>query len=382
MFLLNIALALLVLAQDADTSKLIDQLGDSDPAVRDVAEATLRKLGEAALGSLRKASGDPDRERAARARSLAEEIDIRLRGRIACWRMGTEGPEGVLLDPGTGQGRTIFRVPGGIPYQRALQLYLYWVPGREALLVLSEHPTRNDWTGLLGWVVNNREGKTVALCEHGEITEVSGPEACSPMTPEVVFTTAGRHLDVIDLDRQTRRRLKTPEGTPRYASWSPDGKKLVFEMQGNGMYVMTLDGERTERVCRPYLAFASFTMAGDGLIGILQDEKRQTFDLVRLELTGGKITYLRNDVEWERPGVSPNGKRLVYTRKKADDLREVVVIGLDGKDEVILGSGTSPSWSRDGSTLAFERKGHVILADLKKRTEKELSAGKFPTWSR
>ena len=383
MLLQGILLTFWWFAQEADTPKLIEQLGDTDPAIRTLAESSLRKLGETALPALLKASQNSDQEQAQRAATLADEIDFRLRGRIVYWRREGGELEANLLNPGTGQVRTIFKAPNRGALQGAIQLHFCWVPGREVLVILSEHPTRNDWTALLGWVVRLREGRTEAISgDLGELRTLSCPGACSPTGHEVVFTSASRHLEVLDVDQMTRRRLQTPEGTPEWGTWSQDGTKLAFNRVGNGAYIVAFDGGRVESVSEKPLVEACFTRAGDALIGLLHDERRQAHDLVRISLAGREVSVLRRDVTWERPAISPDGKRLVYGREKGDNLPEIVVMNLDGSEEFVIGKGTGANWSPDGSNLVFERKQHIFLANLMNKTEKELGEGKFPTWSR
>lgn len=60
--------------EPAQVQKLLRKLGDSDPDVRREGEAGFRKIGAAALPSLREASKSPDRAIAERAAKLAQEL--------------------------------------------------------------------------------------------------------------------------------------------------------------------------------------------------------------------------------------------------------------------------------------------------------------------
>lgn len=69
----------LLLFQDAETERLIESLGDADPAVRDEATRRLGALGESALEPLLKARENPDPEIRARAGDLADKAQERRR---------------------------------------------------------------------------------------------------------------------------------------------------------------------------------------------------------------------------------------------------------------------------------------------------------------
>jgi len=58
-----------------DVERLIEKLGDLDPAAREEAMREIRRIGKPALDALRKAQGSNDPEIAQRATALIEEID-------------------------------------------------------------------------------------------------------------------------------------------------------------------------------------------------------------------------------------------------------------------------------------------------------------------
>ena len=379
MLTLSFALSLLAFAQDANIPHLIEQLGHADPKVRESAEEQLRQIGQPAVEALRKASNDTDAERAARAKHIAYQIDVQTRGRIACWRNDAiDGPKVLLLDPDSGQEQQVFQVPKGSVLQRADQLYLQWAPRRQKLVVLSEHPGKNDWSVRQGWCVHLSDGKSDCFALAGECLSL----ASSPSGKEVVFTTGKEQLDLFDLDRHDYRQVKTPDIFPAWASWSPDGDLIAFGAESSGTYLLTQRRGDIHKLSEKRLAMVSFSPNADALVGLYHAQSRQAFDLLKIDLSTKAVTTLRENVEWEPPRFSPDGTRLAFCRKAEAGGVEIVLLDLQTGKESRLGEGVCPTWDRDGGRIAYERKGRIVLADLKSRTEKELALAKSPTWSR
>jgi Tol biopolymer transport system component len=61
--------------------------------------------------------------------------------------------------------------------------------------------------------------------------------------------------------------------------------------------------------------------------------------------------------------VSPDGNRVAYTRREGEGAFAVLVMDTDGANPVRLTDGEHPSWSPDGTQIAFSRADGVYLMD-------------------
>jgi Tol biopolymer transport system component len=173
--------------------------------------------------------------------------------------------------------------------------------------------------------------------------------------------TGERRLVVLNADGSGLRRLPPltsvrerrggRTNTEMDPAWSPDGTRLVFSGMtgfrdlGNrrsniDIYVVNADGTGLRRLTR---ARAGDTMPAWGL--------------------GGRIAFARNR----------DGREDVYTiRPDGTSLRRVT-----------RGGGSEPSWSPEGSRLAFERRGRVYVAGADGRGLRRVTrrVGGQPVWS-
>jgi WD40 repeat protein len=107
-------------------------------------------------------------------------------------------------------------------------------------------------------------------------------------------------------------------------SWSPDGQRIVFDVNTFPAKDAPEGG-----------FFDIYTANADGS------------DVVRL-------TYVRDA---RLPAWSPDGTKIAYTRQEGDG-SQIYVMNADGSDQVPLTQGSAfkvrPAWSPDGSQIAFE----------------------------
>ncbi|MCM2316598.1 MAG: protein kinase, partial [Thermoanaerobaculia bacterium] len=145
----------------------------------------------------------------------------------------------------------------------------------------------------------------------------SGAVQPSPESP--VAPAPASHLELIS----------TFAGSHRDASFSPDGKRIVFVNSAAAvpqLWILTL-GESQPR-----------------------------------QVTFGELTA-------DRPRWSPTDERIVFTRRDVSDPRDqtpkawsVWVVEPGGEPRKILDQAKNPSWSGDGRRIVFERGGAVWIA--------------------
>ncbi len=160
----------------------------------------------------------------------------------------------------------------------------------------------------------------------------------SPDGKSIAFTTyryGGWKIAISDLDGGSARRVTMDPQYVYDASWSPDGKKLVYRrivnrggayFRGNGdIFVINTDGTGNRN------------------------------------LTADDTEHARN------PSFSPDGARVIYDAFVGEDLH-VVRIDADGRQKLRLPAGGmhafAPSWSPDGQWVAHMRQDNEGYTDV------------------
>ena len=153
------------------------------------------------------------------------------------------------------------------------------------------------------------------------------------------------------------KRLTSHPGIDTSASFSPDGKNLVFNSDRGGsqqLYVMTVDGKNVRRISfgngryatpvwSPRGDLIAFTKIGDGKfrIGVMKPD-------------GSGERLLTNSYQDEGPTWSPNGRVLMYFRQERyeDDgsggetsLWSVDLTGYNERRMMTPNDASDPAWS-------------------------------------
>ncbi len=149
-------------------------------------------------------------------------------------------------------------------------------------------------------------------------------------------------------------------------AWSPDGSKVAFTSNRDGMgeiYVMSSDGSGVTRL--------TFTSAREGAATWSPDGKKIAFDSERdgnteiyiMDADGSKQSRLTfNPTSDVGPvSFSPDGKRIAFARNAAGGLAvfnyDIYTMNADGSDVKQLttdpGYDAEPMWSPDGSRILF-----------------------------
>lgn len=221
-------------------------------------------------------------------------------------------------------------------------------------------------------------------------------------------------------------------GPPR---WSPDGSRLAFSAQREGVYgvwVVGADGRdlrlmaerasqpvwapRGSRIAfvgeRPEAAPIEIVDADDGsrlrvtgehldssptwspdarsLAFVRYDASAGRSDLYRIAAVGGSAQHLAGggELSVSDPVWSPRGAKIVFSEGIELERTEIKTVGADGGVPKALAFGTRPAWSPDGRRIAFVAHSaiHVMNADgsarhkVREERPAHLTAG--PGWSR
>jgi len=150
----------------------------------------------------------------------------------------------------------------------------------------------------------------------------------------------------------------------RYASYSPDGQRIVFESDRSGnwdIFIMDKDGRHMRQITTDTSAERQPSWHPSGRKVLFESNKegenqfylydlaREKTEKVRLpELPGGELLFGR---------FSPEGERIAFSMKISDSVFHLFVLEISSMQLRQLTSGnfrhTYPNWSPDGKSLVF-----------------------------
>ena len=149
----------------------------------------------------------------------------------------------------------------------------------------------------------------------------------------------------------------------RYASYSPDGKLIVFESNRNGNWgIFIMDengsnlrklGDSTKNNRRPswhpngkVVLFESIRNDESSLFTLNINSKKEK--RIPIEIDGGELVFA---------AYSPNGKTIAVSHKKSEEQSDIVLFNKKGKliKKLVVNGKRNfyPKWSNDGKNLVF-----------------------------
>jgi Tol biopolymer transport system component len=215
----------------------------------------------------------------------------------------------------------------------------------------------------------------------------------SPDGNKLAISTSTADIWVYEWQRDTMTRLTFGTGGSIYPIWTPDGRYIVFEATGVGIFWTRSDGSgkpqpltQSKDIQYPW----SFTPDGKRLA--FMDANPETgYDLwtVALESDGvglraGKPEpYLQTPADERHPSFSPDGKWVAYSSSESGSFQVYVRAFPDkgGKWQISNVSGVYPAWSRNGHELFFRTEDNQIMVASYTVKGESFVADKPRVWS-
>ena len=245
----------------------------------------------------------------------------------------------------------------------------------------------NRITGLtIGWVVRNGGG---SIDETGLFTagttpgEFSGTVSASAtegdtirwgtadvtVEPDRIAFVSDRNDDipeiyVMDADGTNIERLTTNLFVELFLSWSPDGRRIVFDglfSDYSWIFAVNDDGTWFDTVTLTGDEMApAWSPDGTRIAYMSWSEETESYEIFVVDVDGSNVTQITSTPGGDIyvPSWSPDGTKLAYDYTPEGQMGDIYVVNADGSNQRRLttapANDTGPIWSPDGSRIAFE----------------------------
>ena len=192
--------------------------------------------------------------------------------------------------------------------------------------------------------------------------------AWSPDGSRIAFTSNRdglRAIYIMNEDGSDVKRL-TPLTWPSFRpAWSPDGSRIAFVSvrEGNSdVYAMNADGTGDLRLTNHIAVDTDPAWSPDGTSIAFSSERDGNAEIYVMNADGSGVTRLTSNTTADtHPAWSPDGTRIAFTGTQCSDTQgadpcypTVFVTRLTGS-QVAVGPGDDPAWSPDGRKIAVTR---------------------------
>jgi hypothetical protein len=240
----------------------------------------------------------------------------------------------------------------------------------------------------VGWIDATGKGQSV-LARPGSYGRPSPSPDGQRVALEVV---EGLRTDIwiADSQRDSMTRL-TFTGNAISPLWTPDGRYIVYQADGVGMFAIRSDGAgQPQRLTETVLPQYPWSFSADGKRLAFVTVGQNSGDLwtVAVDGEGGALRigkpepFLQTPAFEQEPALSPDGRWLAYASDESGVWQVYVRAFPDngGKWQISNGGGQYPMWSRSGHGLLFESLDQRILTVSYSAQGDSFAADKPRTW--
>ncbi|MGB1262870.1 MAG: TolB family protein [Cognaticolwellia sp.] len=185
------------------------------------------------------------------------------------------------------------------------------------------------------------------------------------------------------------------------ASWSPDGKYILFTSNRDGgnseIYRMASDGSQQTNLSQSAGYDGQARWSPDGKSIVFNSDRNGGIGLYTVSFDGRKINQLskKNDMDgYVFPAWSPNGEWISFSKQDVNGKSNIWIVKNDGSERQQLTSNQKSEdgqvhWSPDSQKLVYHarrnREYNIYSYDLNRRKEQQLTffktADSRPQWS-
>lgn len=183
-------------------------------------------------------------------------------------------------------------------------------------------------------------------------------------------------------DGTQTQRLTRDSGSDIHPQWSPDGSRILFNSSRHSLdssnpdvfelFTMNVDGSDVRPITRGGVAtYASYSPDGSRLVFRRQASDGNSEIVVAAADGSGEKNISRNPAFDGWPAWSRDGRRIVFARESGDDAH-ILAGDPDGSCESVVverpGRSTNPRWSPTADRIVFSRRAdreiRLYLLDL------------------
>lgn len=189
---------------------------------------------------------------------------------------------------------------------------------------------------------------------------------------------------LMNADGTHQERLTNSSGADLNPSFSPDGRKVVFESDRDGdkeIYVIDILNKKTIKLTDNSIDDFDPAWSPDGENIVFVSNRDGNNEIYIMNKNGGLQQRLTNNkIEGTSPSWSPDGKRITYVHKN-----EIYLMKIKTKFKEKLTQGEKPLFSPDGGKIVFSQRGDIYFINVKSRNIERLTTTlaieKEPVWA-